>query len=135
VGSLTTQLQGTTAKFSGTVTANAFEGDGSKLSNIAASNVGTISLSSSNGVTTLTGLVQVNNQFIDASGGAKVINLPTAASGVHVIYTFTKSDSSGNTVTITPSGAEKISGQSTFVLTTQNQALSIMSNGTDWYIF
>ena len=70
----------------------------------------------------------------DATGGARVVNLPTAASARYRVYTIKKIDASVNTVTIDGSGAETIDGATTQVLTAQYQSVTIQSNGTSWSI-
>lgn len=70
----------------------------------------------------------------DATGGARVVNLPSAASSTQRTYTIKKIDASVNTVTIDASGAETIDGALTHVLTTQYQSVRIQSNGTSWSI-
>lgn len=72
----------------------------------------------------------------DASGAARIITLPTAASvfsnGSGQIFNIKKTDSSANTVTIQANGAETIDGTNTKVITSQNSTITIQSNGTSW---
>lgn len=72
--------------------------------------------------------------LVDASGGSKVITLPTAASARYRVYTIKKDDSSGNTVTIDGDGSETIDGATTQVLSTQHASLMIQSTGSKWII-
>ena len=69
----------------------------------------------------------------DATGGARVLNLPTAASSIHRTYIIKKIDASVNTVTIDGSGVETIDGAATVVLTAQWERITIQSNGTAWF--
>lgn len=71
--------------------------------------------------------------LVDATGGARVVNLPTAASARYRVYTVKKTDASVNTVTIDGSGAETIDGVATVVLTLQWERVTIQSNGTAWF--
>lgn len=71
---------------------------------------------------------------VDASGAARTINLPTAASARYRKYTVKKIESSVNVVTVDPSGAELIDGFSTISLTILNQSVTFVSNGTGWDI-
>lgn len=71
--------------------------------------------------------------LVDATGGAIIINLPTAASSRYRAYTIKKVDASVNTVTIDGSGAETIDGAATVVLTLQWERVTIQSNGTAWF--
>ncbi|MFF4346831.1 hypothetical protein [Streptomyces sp. NPDC001530] len=68
---------------------------------------------------------------VDASSAGVTINLPSAAPNP-VIYTVIKSDSSGNAVTIDPSGAETINGASTRALSAQWETVTLRSDGSNW---
>jgi hypothetical protein len=72
--------------------------------------------------------------LVDASGGARVVNLPTAASARYQQFTIKKIDSSVNTVTIDASGAETIDGAATAVILAQYVSFTIQSDGTTWWI-
>ncbi len=72
---------------------------------------------------------------VDATAGNAVVNLPAAAGVKNKVFRVKKKDSTGNTVTIDPNGAELIDGISTFVLTATNQSTSFQSDGTEWWIF
>lgn len=73
----------------------------------------------------------------DATDGAIVFNLPDAGAGPRV-FTVTKTDSTGNHVTITPSGGQTVSGASTVVLAAQYDTATLQSNGNPdspaWYL-
>lgn len=75
-----------------------------------------------------------STQLANAASGAIVVNLPAAASAAGQVFNIKKIDSSANTVTIDPNGAETIDGAATSVLTAQYQSLQIQSNGSAWYI-
>ena len=71
----------------------------------------------------------------DASGGAFTVNLPAAtAKPRDWEYTFYKSDSSANAITIDADGAATINGASTYALTTQYQAVTIRRLGANWAV-
>jgi len=71
----------------------------------------------------------------DASGGAFTVNLPAAtAKPRDWEYTFYKSDSSANAVTIDADGAATINGASTYALTKQYQAVTIRRLGANWAV-
>jgi hypothetical protein len=72
--------------------------------------------------------------LIDASGAARTVTLPTAASAKWRKYTIKKTDASVNTCTIDADAGELIDGALTFVLTVQYQALEIQSDGTTWWV-
>lgn len=67
----------------------------------------------------------------DASGGAVTVNLPSAAPNL-VEYTIIKSDATGNTVTVDPSGSQTINGAATHVLSTQWASVTLRSDGANW---
>jgi len=71
---------------------------------------------------------------VDASGAAVTVNLPTASGIAGATFTIQKTDSSANTVTVDPSGAETINGQSTKIINFQYSTMDIVSNGTNWAI-
>lgn len=81
--------------------------------------------------TTLSG--EDGTVLMDATGGARTVNLPPAAVVKGLIYTVKKIDASGNAVTIDPNGAETIDGSATKVLSAQWASLTIQSNGTAWF--
>lgn len=72
--------------------------------------------------------------LVDATGGAKTINLPAAASHTYRIYNIKKIDASGNAVTIDGAGAETIDGAATQVIAAQYDSYTIQSDGTEWWI-
>lgn len=71
---------------------------------------------------------------VDATGGARTVNLPTAASIDGQFYTIIKSDSGANTVTIDAASSETINGSLTYVLTAQYQTVTLRSDGTNWLV-
>jgi len=69
----------------------------------------------------------------NAEAGPITITLPTPSNGARV--RVKKIDSSTNTVTVSPSGTEKIDGGSSHTISQQYEAYEYVSNGTDWYVF
>lgn len=71
----------------------------------------------------------------DATASAFNINLlPAATAGDGYSITFIKIDNSVNAVTILPNGVEKISGQSSYVLSASGSTVTIVSDGvSNWY--
>lgn len=72
---------------------------------------------------------------VSASGGARTIALPAAASvpvGFHV--TIKKVDTSANTVTLDPDASETIDGATTKVLRLSQQAVTVANTGSAWLI-
>ena len=91
-----------------------------------------------------TGVVMVNTTpynvavdkiyLVDASSSNIIINLPPATTGFDKKIIIKKIDSSANTVTIDPDGAETIDGQSSYDLILQYDSITVTSDGTQWYI-
>jgi len=69
--------------------------------------------------------------LMDASGGARTVNLP-AASTANILIGVKKVDTSANTVTIDPSGTELVDGATTLALRSQFDVVWVISNGTGW---
>jgi len=72
--------------------------------------------------------------FVDASGGAKTISLPSSLLVQGKIYKIVKSESSSNIVTLTLNGVETIEGESNWVLRQEFDSIEIVSGGTGWVI-
>lgn len=68
----------------------------------------------------------------DASGGNSTVNLPAASANAQI--TIKKTDATANTVTIDGNGAETIDGGLTAVLTTQYESITLISDGSNWFI-
>lgn len=72
--------------------------------------------------------------LVDASAGAKTITLLAAATcGDGFNVKIKKIDSSTNAVTIDGNASETIDGTTTILLRNQNDATSIITDGTSWY--
>lgn len=69
---------------------------------------------------------------VDASGGARTLNLPAASTRAGQVYWIQKIDSSANAVTIDANASETINGATTYVLTAQYQMVILMCNGANW---
>jgi len=73
--------------------------------------------------------------YMDATGGARTVTLPSAASVPGKIGLVKKTDVSANTVTVTAAGGDTIEGAATAVI---SGALSILwfqsVGGTQWYL-
>lgn len=70
---------------------------------------------------------------VDATAGNITITLPTAV-GTYVMFSFVRKDASANTVTIDGNGSETINGALTYALASQYSAVTIMSDGANWFI-
>jgi len=71
----------------------------------------------------------------NASGGAFTLTLPLASAASGREYRVKKTDSSSNDVTIARSGADTIDGATSQVLGSQYEAISFVSDGTNWFMF
>ena len=76
--------------------------------------------------------VQFGFYFADATSGAITLTVPPARPHTGKGWTFKKTDSSVNTVTV--SSASDIDGASTKVLSAQHAAVSIISDGDVWRV-
>ena len=70
----------------------------------------------------------------DATAGAITMTLPPAALVPGRIYAFKRINSGANAVIVDGYAAETIDGSATHTLTPQWNSLTIMSNGTAWFI-
>ena len=72
--------------------------------------------------------------WANATGGAMTINLlPAAGVNTGRILVFKKIDASGNAVTIDGNGAEIIESTATQTLSSMGSAITIQSDGTQWF--
>jgi hypothetical protein len=67
----------------------------------------------------------------DSSGGSITLTLPAHSSGK--VVTVKKTDSSGNTVTVT-GATGNVDGASNYILYSQNESVTVISDGTNWFI-
>ena len=73
--------------------------------------------------------------IIDASGANRTVGVVDATTNTGRILNIKKSDSSGNTVKVDPIVVgQTIDGLPTYMLTVQNQSVTIQSDGTNWYV-
>ena len=76
--------------------------------------------------------------YVDASGGAVIVNMRTSLSGMDgsngVFLVITKIDTSTNAVTVDGDGTEKVAGSLTQVLANEQDSLSIIPDGSNWHL-
>lgn len=72
--------------------------------------------------------------LVNAVGGLVNLSVLSAAALDGRRFTVKKIDSSANTVTLTCAGAETLDGSSSYVLDTEDDAVTIESDGTNWHI-
>lgn len=70
----------------------------------------------------------------DASGGTFTLTLPTAVGITGRVYRVKKIDATANVVTVDANGAETIDGAVTATLTIQYEAITVVSDGTEWWV-
>lgn len=85
-----------------------------------------------NTITTTTTLDNTYYAVLCNSSSAFTVNLPAAASNTGRVY-YIKNINTG-TVTVDGNASETIDGATTYALSTQYQAIMIVSNGTNWFI-
>lgn len=64
---------------------------------------------------------------------AAALNIVVTLNGALAEYTFVKTDGTANTITLTPSSG-LINGAASFVLTTQYQKVTVIYDGTNYYV-
>lgn len=72
--------------------------------------------------------------FVNTSAGSVTATLPTAVGNAGKEFLFKKLVDQ-HSVIITPDGSEKIDGKSSFSLYDENEAVSVVSNNSNWYVF
>ena len=114
-------------------TGNLYMSDGSAWQQIetAASN-GVLNVVAKTGAYTVTTADDV--VVCDSSGGAFTITLFTAVGNTGKVLTIKKTDSSSNAVTVDGASSETIDGATTVGIVAQNDAVKIVSDGTEWWI-
>lgn len=79
------------------------------------------------------------DQFVsvDASGGAKQVNLPNTTDTGRVVYIKDQGGDAGsnNIIVTTPGGSVTIDGSTTFVMNTAYQSIAVIFNGTNYEVF
>ena len=70
----------------------------------------------------------------DATSGAIILTLPSAASAAGRVFFFKKIDPSANAVTVKGNLAELIDNSNAVVIASQYVAITVVSNGTQWYL-
>jgi hypothetical protein len=75
-----------------------------------------------------------NVALCDCTSNNITINLPAASTASGLQYHIKKIDSTSNTVTVDGNGAETIDGATTATLTTQYESITVVSDGSNWFI-
>lgn len=78
--------------------------------------------------------IQGGTLFVcDSSGGSFTITLPPAGSWVGRVITVKQISATG-TVTVDGDGSETIDGSADFPLATQYDSVTVISDGSNWFI-
>ena len=72
--------------------------------------------------------------FCDATSGNITATLPAVSGATNRVYVIKKIDSSGNTCTVDGNASETIDDGLTATLTAQYEAITIIPDGTQWFI-
>ena len=72
--------------------------------------------------------------LVDASSTSVIITLPTAVGIQGRRYDIKKIDSSSNTVVVQPNGSETIDGCNPMTISKQYTNMTIVSDGSNWWI-
>ena len=72
--------------------------------------------------------------LVDTGSGDITLTLPAAASYTYKVYTIKKITSDANKVIIDGNGSETIDEATTVEITTQHEAVTVQSDGTEWWI-
>ena len=72
--------------------------------------------------------------FANATSGNVTITLPTASSNAGYRFYVKRIDGSGNTCSVARSGSDTIDGQTSISLDLQYTSLTVVSDGSAWYI-
>lgn len=70
----------------------------------------------------------------DATGAAFTITLPPASGNSGKRYFIKKIDSSVNAVTVDGDGSETIDGDTTLVLSLEDEVIEIVGDGSNWWV-
>jgi len=83
-----------------------------------------------------TGNVQSGDYLLlcDSTAGAVTVTLPPAALVPGRIYVFKRINASANNVIVDGYASETIDGATTYTLSSQWAGVTVMSNGTAWFI-
>ena len=89
-------------------------------------------------ITTITTSTTLSDAYYtvlcDATSGAIIVTLPSAAGILGRIYNIKKIDSSTNTITITTTNSQTIDGSTTRLINIRYETITIQSDGANWYI-
>ncbi len=76
-----------------------------------------------------------NVLLANATSGAITFSLPAASSATGHVFYFKKIDSSGNIMTVLAAGSDLIDGFASLSTSVQYEAFTLITDGSEWYIF
>jgi hypothetical protein len=79
--------------------------------------------------------MQDTNVFASCSAASLKVYLPDAVIQKNAEFSIKLIGSNTNTVTVYPSGSQTIEEGATVVLNQRNEAITVVSNGSSWWIF
>lgn len=71
--------------------------------------------------------------LVDTTGGAVTVDLPAAASALNKVF-YIKKIAGANDVTVDANGAELIDDSTTYVISVLFESVTIVSDGTQWWV-
>lgn len=87
-------------------------------------------------ITSSTTLTVVNDiALVDTTSGSVTLTLQAAKTNPGQVHYIKKTDATANTVTIVPQAGETIDGAASQTLVAQYDALIVVSDGENWYLF
>ena len=72
--------------------------------------------------------------FANCTTGSFIITLPPVSTSTNSMITIKKIDSTANTVTVKGNAAELIDNSNTQIISTQWVSITVVCNGSNWYI-
>lgn len=94
---------------------------------------GNIKLKTASITTSSTVDLTASTTFADATSGDVILTIPTAVANAGIDLNIIRTDNSVNSLTISASGAELISGQTSFTIN-QYDSVTLISNGQNWFV-
>jgi hypothetical protein len=128
---MVTQITGVNFVLNGTITAN----NASVCNDLLTIN----SLKVNRTATTIDYTILSSDYLIgvDTTSNVVELTLPLASSVPDQMFNIVDEggNANANNITITPTGGDTISGESSLVISSAYNSISIYSNGSDWFIF
>ena len=87
-------------------------------------------------VTSITSATTLDDTYnvVLCNNAPYTVTLPPAAANTGRVYRIKNIDPSGDAITIDGNGSETIDGESTYLLQPYKHSITLISNGTNWYV-